>query len=452
MGNRGFKREIRPGTLGQGNPAQYDYDTIAAYLKNADPAVLLGISRAYAMASRALQAVEQSLPVHANRLSSVWKGSAQELGLEDLRRLTQAAGTLATTSQHFQTAMNSGFAALKTAQFGMPARTTPLGVLPPKDPIQAEATKRADDGVAQKHLAQTNAKLVSSFGQIPDSITLTLPKEQKEGEPFGGSPGGGGTSAGAPGSGGPGAGGGSGSLPGGGSSPGGITPHHPVHANPSGSALTPPHGGPGAGLHAGNPSDLQGAPPAGPGHPSSGPGLPGPSSPMPGTDQPGARPPGGGPVPVIPPAQGIPSSPPRRGPGADGLRPLPSGGQRMGPGGRTPTMPSLGGGDVHPGGVLGGPNSSGIRSSLMGPFGDGVEHSRLTSRGVIGGGPATAAEAEAMGTGTTGARQGVGPAMGAGGGPGHPGQEKEREVQLPENDDLWSEDHEVAPRVIGDPE
>lgn len=452
MGGREFQRDIRSGTLGHGNPAQYDYAAIDGYLKGADADTLKGISRAYAMAHQALQKVEQGLPAHINRLNSVWKGDAQELGLEDLRRLTKAAGALATASQQFQTAMNSGVVALKTSQFGMPNRT-PLGVFPPPDPIQAAATKQADDRVAQQHLAETNSKLVSSFSQIPDSITLDLPKDKQDGERFGGgSPEGGRSGSPTPGGGGS-THGGRGSVPGGNTpSPGNVAPPSPGDVNPPGGSPEPGHGGAGPGGHSGNPSDLQGVPPNGPGPGIPGPIGPGPGGgpPAPGTIPPGTLPPGGGSLPVLPPGGGLPSRPPvGPQPGMGGPRPLPPGGIRPGPGGTVPGIPPGNVGPIRPGGVIGGPALGGGRPSLTGSPGEATGNSRLTSRGVIGKGSFVGEEAESIAARNAAGRAGLGLPMGSAGA-GHGEQEREREVWLVEDDDLWAEDDDVAPRVIGD--
>ena len=86
----------------------------------------------------------------------------------------------------------------------------------------------------------------------------------------------------------------------------------------------------------------------------------------------------------------------------------------------------------------------------MGP-GPGTGSSRLTSRGVIGKASLAVSEAEAIGARNTGARSGFGVPMGPGGA-GHAERERDREVSLVEDDDLWAEDEEVAPSVIGDSE
>ncbi|WP_173096567.1 hypothetical protein [Actinomadura verrucosospora] len=76
-GGQAFHQGTRPGTLGHGNPAQYDYATIAGYLEQAQPAGLTGMAESYAITQKALNEPEGSLGKHIQRLGVIGKGGAQ---------------------------------------------------------------------------------------------------------------------------------------------------------------------------------------------------------------------------------------------------------------------------------------------------------------------------------------------------------------------------------------
>lgn len=440
MAGRRLRADVRPGALGDGNPAQYDYDTIAAYLQGANPDLLAAAERAYAQAKSALEKAEIGLAQHVKRLHSVWQGDAQELGTADVRRLNQASRQLAGASEQFSRAMGDAYVTVKTSQ-RMPNKTTPLGVLTHTDPIAAQATKTADDKLAQQHLAKTNAALGSAFNQIPSSLTIELPTGAEGGTPFGGGEGEGG-------SGGPTGGGGrlnsspapsSGAqMPTAGKGGGSHLPGHesqsPNSLTPTGASLPAPGHGHGS-LAAPAPSDLERVQPDIPGGSGGTPPPPGLSGPNPadggGPNQRAPIPRIDAPLPTVgkispmtevsrPTA--IPS-PPQRGPGGPSFTPL--GGSSDG---------------IRPGGVLGAPNGGTVGSGLGGRPAGGPGHSKM-SGGVIRSG----AEITRQGTNRTAGSMPMGRGSIAG-----RKSENERESWLYDDEDLWTDEVNVAPRVLGE--
>lgn len=459
MGGQAFHQGIRPGTLGHGNPAQYDYATIAGYLEQARPEGLGGVAEAYAMVQKALGETEGNLGKHVQRLNMIWKGGAKELGIADMRMLTEATGTLATASGQFSTAMHSGYTAMKISQHSMPPTSTPLGTLPSTNPAEAMAAKLADDKAAQQHLAKTNTALTSAFDQIPHSLTLDLPLGERQDVPFGGGPlpGGsppGGSTAGtrtqnSPGTGISPAGGGGGAGPGG---LGTLDPKSPGEESPIESGTRPGHGS--------DHSVLEGAPPALGHAPAANPQAPGGTTPS----GEGGRLPNLGPLapgtlaPLPPRDFGYRPNPPNEVlPGRGGAEPRlptakpPYGGSEV-PGAATP-------GVLRAGGVLGRDRLSGPRNISVAPgrtFGE-VTESPMSANGVLKnrglypndleGRPVDAVPRVGQNAASA--------SMPLGTGSGHAGgrqSERTREVRLIEDGDLWRDETEVSPRVIGEVE
>lgn len=459
MGGQAFHQGIRPGTLGHGNPAQYDYATIAGYLEQAQPEGLGGVAEAYAMVQKALGETEGNLGKHVQRLNMIWKGGAKELGIADMRMLTEATGTLATASGEFSTAMHSGYTAMKISQHSMPPTSTPLGTLPSTNPAEAMATKLADDKAAQQHLAKTNTALTSAFDQIPHSLTLDLPLGERQDVPFGGGPLPGGSSPGGSPSGtrtqnSPGTGtfriGGGGSAGSGGL--GTFDPKSPGEETPTNSGPRPGQGS--------DHSVLEGAPPALGHAPAASPQAPGGATPS----GEGGRPPSPGPLapgalaPLPPRNAGSRPSPPNEVlPGRGGVEPRlpttkpPYGGSEV-PGAATP-------GVLRAGGVLGRDGLSGPRNTNIRPgrtFGE-VTEAPMPANGVlknrelypndIEGRPANVVARAGQNTASASMPLGA-----AGGQAGGRQSEHTRDVQLVEDDDLWRDETEVSPRVIGEVE
>ncbi|MBD2900751.1 hypothetical protein amrb99_97600 [Actinomadura sp. RB99] len=467
MGGQAFHQGIRPGTLGHGNPAQYDYATIAGYLEQARPEGLGGVAEAYAMVQKALGETEGNLGKHVQRLNMIWKGGAKELGIADMRMLTEATGTLATASGQFSTAMHSGYTAMKISQHSMPPTSTPLGTLPSTNPAEAMATKLADDKAAQQHLAKTNTALTSAFDQIPSSVTFDLSTTGEGTKKFGGTASGEPpASAGVPAANGPGTpGGGAGGAAGGGAGAGGAdSSGGPASRAPSGHAVPAPHGG-SAGPPAGNGPRLGDGPGRG------------------GSDLAGTRPGmDNAPEPTSPPSVGPGTGPERpsspsfpASPGGVGY-PLPNDGgfsQRPpsrpsptigspaprlpsmripGDGGIPPTRPGMG--PLSAGGVIGRNGAPSLGETGAGPAGSlrGERVPRLPSGGVLGNERLPIGEAGSQAPAGTryGARENAGgmPLGGMGAAAGR-NAERTREVRLLEEADLWLDDADVAPRVIG---
>lgn len=481
-----YQRDIRPGELGTGNPEQYDYDRIAAFMQGANAVPLGRVARAYLHAKYAFEQTEARLAQHVKQLNLVWQGGAQELGVVDLRLLTEAAGTFAAASQKFADAMDSGSTVVQKSRHTMPGPSTSLGVLRPSNSITDLARKRADDRAAQQHLAKTNAELATAFAQIPSEITIDLPNQAYRGTGFGG-----GETAGQLGGPAPGTASG-GTVPlgsavgGGGMSPigssvsaggGAFTPGG-LETVGGGDPITPPEQVPGSrstpgAVGVGNSSDLSGAgsgpvPPGGAGMPNDSEGMaaggqrPG-NMPRPSPEMPTFSPPVAAGRPVLP---GASSGGPGTGAPGAGRTTVPQHGGAA-PGRATGSNPS-GPGILRPGGVLGtspitgaGTFQSGSSApagrfvpSSGGVFGPGTgrlgaEGGRVPVRGVLDG-------AESSVTPRSSTEQPSGQGRGAhlsgmpmGAGVPQGREQQERDVQLTEEEDLWSDDSTVAPRIIG---
>ncbi|GGV26649.1 hypothetical protein GCM10010182_56770 [Actinomadura cremea] len=480
-----YQRSIRPGELGTGNPDQYDYDKIAAFMQGADDLPLSSVARAYLHAKYAFEQTEARMAQHVKQLNLVWQGGAQELGVADLRLLTEAAGILGAVSQKFADAMDNGSTAVQRSRHTMPRSSTPLGAGRVSDSITDLAAKRADDRAAQQHLAKTNTDLATAFAQIPADITIDLPKSGDVGTRFGGGEAGAqsGGQVNATGLGGPATGGSPGSAVGSVPTPGfppshtggGLTPGGLEHSTPGASMVPPDRVGaamPVDGQH-GNASDLAGAetgvmPSSGSGAQSGSEGTvvgqkPG-GMPRPSVETPIFNPPVSGRRPMLPstPSWGLGGGAPR---GGLSVSPQTEGAPLGRASGRPP-----GGADVlRPGGVLGmspgagpsmlpaGASTPGGRAIPSAAFGlgasrFGTEAARLPASGVLDNGAMSTAPKTNMES-PPGQGRGAnfsGMPMGAGGATRR--DQQEREIQFVDDEDLWSDDSLVAPRVIGETE
>ncbi|MGI5326710.1 hypothetical protein [Actinomadura nitritigenes] len=442
-----YERGIRPGSLGHGDPAQYDYLTIKSFFANAEPADLEGLQQAYTNLQSALQDLERRFGQHTKRLNQIWDGVAQQAGASEIKQLSENAATLAQASAQFGTAMSSGAAALRNPP-QIPPPSGPGGALPGL--IGEAAASPADTKAAQEALAKTNTSLASAFNQIPARLALGIAGNKNEtpysgGAPAPGTPGGAVGGGGASGSGGASSGTGVPFLGTAESDRGGsaTTQHSPYGSkNPSSpKTIGIPSGEPGASSPAPSvppghhPSDLEGSAPHLGAQPGGAPGSPSPTQPM--TD---GRNPGPGPG-RIPPSVG-------------GGLPLPPAGEgtppRPEPGGGVPSRPNR----MMSRGVLGGTGFKGVwgvGEEPLGSYGTGSGPRQLPAGGVLRNG-VLRPSAEATGMPIPEARPGaVGtgfPMTGATGGGGRTG-ERSRDISLIEDDDLWRDETAVSPRVIG---
>lgn len=454
MGPKVEEHGVRAGGLGHGNPAQYNYDAIANFLHGANADPLEGLEWAYNLVGRAFQVAGSGLDEHVRRLKSVWQGDAQELGIDHVKQLGKAANVLAAASRQFQAAMSQAHATIKQSQAGLPAKkaaSDPAGALlstaPAPGPPSTNLTPFEDDKRAQEHLARTNAGLAEAYAKIPKSVTLG---RVDYGGPVGGPPeAGGGGSSGAPSN-------GSGASPAGGAggfyAPGGAgdPPHFPGGGDGSSGGMPGHSGGHGAlpgGAH--GPSHLEGLSPSTPHGAGTIPLPPGNGGGAPGSGNGGLgalpRFPGGGSL-YRPPA------PPSTEGGAKGPGQLP---KPMPPRVGEPEIPSVGGGGtaIRPGQAFGpGGNRPGVigGNSAQSPFQNGRSPAQgaVLKNGTLVPGNSDSAS-HVGGNATGGPTQAVGGAPGAGAGRSRD-HEGERQSWLSDEEGLWNERDDVAPRVIGE--
>lgn len=101
---------------------------------------------------------------------------------------------------------------------------------------------------------------------------------------------------------------------------------------------------------------------------------------------------------------------------------------------------------------MGGSGLRGGAPALTSPFGQGLGTPRTPASGVIGKGAPNAAHGDPLMAREPGARGQYGMPMGTGTASAANGErEQERQTWLTA-DNLWAEDSEVAPRVLGEPE
>lgn len=431
MGGELHRRDIRTGDLGKGDPEQYNYDAVAVHLKNAQPVALDAIGRAYAEAKRVLQQAESDLAKHASQLRAVWDGEAQQVGMGDFKRLIDATATLAEASGAFEAAMSEASGVIRSAPGSLPPKTNATAPWQQPKPGRPDGslTSQADDRAAQAHLAKTNTDLDAAYAKIPQIIAFELPDLGTKSVLPGAEGGGRSQTSSA-------AGGGKGgaTLPGSeGAGGGSATSHLETTLGPNSfEGLPSVRTGEVSGT-----SDLQGIAPSLSGRSSSGPG--GPLAPGGAVDARG-----------IPPSAGIVG---------DGLSATPPsvtrglGGGLTGPGGSVPgrgTTPAAGG-------LASGAVRAGVPGSVpMMPAGGVLGGSGAAGRGA-GAGAGQLLPRAGGGALPRGGVIGPGgelPSHGAGGGAGGRGGSTgdESRAWLVEDDSVWAEDHDLAPRVIGKPE
>ncbi|GAA2149720.1 hypothetical protein GCM10009727_53430 [Actinomadura napierensis] len=454
-----YEPGIRPGSLGHGDPAQYDYLTIKSFFANAKPADLEGLQQAYISLQSALQDLEQRLGQHTKRLNQIWDGDAQQAGTSEVKQLTENAATLAKASGQFGTAMSSGAAALRNPP-RIPPPTGPAASVPGL--LGEAAATPADNKAAQEALAKTNASLASAFDQIPSALALSQDLDLGD-TPYlsGGSgtgapgmtsaAGGGNARAGVP------AGGTSTSSNGGSasaspsmSSPERLTDPRPIRLLPGDGPRTPvptpSHG---------SPTNLAGSMPGVGQNPGVAPGAPATTPPV----GDGGAAPGLG---QVPPAGGGQAGPlPSK-----GAQPRPTSEAQTGVGRprlSTPTdspesqigRPVLGGASrLSPGGVIGGKGFNGmggIGQESLEPYGAAGGPKQVGADGVLRN-SALRPAAGSAGMPTAEARPGsagTGFPMTGGMGGGAREVERSRNTSMLEDDDLWRDETEVSPRVLG---
>jgi hypothetical protein len=369
-----------------------------------------------------------------HEMNEAWTGTDAAAAQEHLRDLWASSHTLGAASRDFGTAVERhGSEYLAWYKNNMPQ---------PKDEAEARSWMQG-----------ANERITETWSAIPPAITTPLYQRLSGHGGLISTPGGG---SGVPGSAGDPAGRG-------GDNGSGVPPH----SSPGGSGGTgsPGTGSPG-GVHAapgiGDPTNpITAGPPGthGPGQPGSAPVAPGagghvnPGTDLSGVRPPGANPPGGNgvPLPAGPSAPVTPGSGPGSpGPGviAPGLPGAPNFGPRPGdlglPGGAAIGLPR------------GGPGlKAGASPEIGGLDANGVKESGRIQNGVIGRGrlgPTAAAQADALDEAAT-ARNGaagLGPMAGTGGA-AQRDRERQRRSWAGEDPDLWTDDTETAPRVLGAP-
>ncbi|MBD2896916.1 hypothetical protein amrb99_58680 [Actinomadura sp. RB99] len=419
-----------------GSPGRYDRASILHHLKSSDPGAVTEAGEAYLRFAAAYEKLTPKLAQIGHDLNNAWSGTDAAAAQEQMRNLWASSHTIGAASRDFGTAVERhGSEYLAWYKNNMPQ---------PKD-----------DAEARSWMQGANERITETWTAIPPSISTPLDMRRRgHGAPISTPPTGGSGGSGSPGSGGSegsgagGAGGFHGISPGsssngpaGSDSPGTASPA-PGLGNPAGHGTPPGQAHPGVQpgtipsspevTHPTDPStDLSGVHPPGTGGPNgNGPGLPAdsaspstsPLAPSAGSQQPG----GGTMYPGMPGGTGL--TPLRSGTGlpAGGTIGVPRGGNVLGVGEEPP---------------IGGPSTNGA-------LGNGRFRNGVIGRGTLN--PATAAQAEALQESAT-ARSGsaaMGPMTGAGGS-AQRNRERDRQAWAGESPDLWEDDTEVSPSVLG---
>lgn len=407
-----------------GSPGSYDLATIVKYLKSSEPGAVTSEGQAYLRLAKAYEQLTAKLAQAGHEMNAAWTGTDASAAQEHLRNLWASSHTIAAASKDFGTAVERhGSEYLAWYKNNMPQ---------PKD-----------DAEARSWMQGANERITETWSAIPPAISTPLYRRRGEHGGLIGTPGGGAGGSGVPGGvGGP-AGAGGTNAPGATphSSPGGVhaapgikDPANPINAGPPsglqdpGGRLGSAPGSPGTGDHLNPGTDLSGVHPSG-ANPPGGSGLPlptGPSAPVTPGSGPGSTGPG-----VI--APGLP--------GATGFGPRP---EDLGlPGGAAIGLPRDGYGaksGTSPGGGL---------------DGNGVKENGRIQNGVIGRGrlgptaPTQVGALEEAATAGNGAAA-LGPMAGAGGA-AQRDRERQRRSWAGEDPDLWTEDIETTPGVLGAP-
>ncbi|HEU5027948.1 MAG TPA: hypothetical protein VFV01_23705 [Spirillospora sp.] len=409
-----------------GSPGRYDRTSILQYLKSSDPGAVTEAGEAYLRFAAAYEKLTPKLAQIGHDLNDAWNGTDAAAAQEQLRNLWASSHTIGAASRDFGTAVERhGSEYLAWYKNNMPQ---------PKD-----------DAEARSWMQGANERITETWSAIPPSISTTLWSSNIEH---------GGLISTAPtgGSGGPGTSGGVGGPAGAGGSNGSTTPGAvlPTRSAPGGSGagggaesplfpavptgqhagqpLGPPPNSLGIGHHANQGTDLSGVLPPGTSGPGTGsPILPGNAN-MPST-VPGTGPSVPGPGGLTPPMPGASGFVPR--PGSTGLPGsaaigLPRGGYGV-KGGGTPEIGGLNGNATS--------ESGRIRNGVIG-------------RGGIGpGSPAQAGAVEEAAAARSGPLA-MGPMTGTGGSASGD-RERHRQAWADEDSDLWNDDTEAVPGVLG---
>ncbi|MGI5323078.1 hypothetical protein [Actinomadura nitritigenes] len=411
-----------------GSPASYDLKSIEELLKSSEPGAVTESGHAYLRFSQAYQRITQRLAQAGHDLNEAWSGTDAAAAQAQMRDLWASSHTISATARDFGTAVERhGSEYLAWYKSSMPQPKT--------------------DAEARSWMQGANERITQTWASLPPNISTQLPNNlMTHGAPLVPDGSGGAPPAGAPaGSGGSAAlgdSGGSSEL-----SAGHAPPRVPSGANAPGAGApssASPHPG-GAPLPSPGVGSPYGGRPTTPKTPS------GSGSGGRGTDLSGVLPPGnsgggdGSPTLSAPPAS---AAVPPLGPGvAPG--PLEPGGPALGlPGGGALGRPGAAG----PG--LPGRTALGLTGGGPGlPQGrPGTEPGGLDRNGVIGRSRMGPPLSEAGGPNEVAApRTGpmaMGPMTGAGGSP-RGGRERDRSSWLSEDSDVWEEDVQVAPSVLG---
>jgi hypothetical protein len=360
-------------------------DAVKAMLTSIDPGHVADVGQAYIGASDALTTAADQLHQHAQRITETWSGESADGALNQLGQLNKTAAELQE----------------KSATTGNVLSWLGSEILPwYKNEGQKLGhgfiSDGGDDKAARDLLDRMDNRIMQGYNGVPESISKDLPPPSHDLFSQGTDKGGSGTPGSGPPSGPP-----YGSSPGG--PPGTYVSPGPIDATPigPGGGTTGPSG-PGAGPPGDGGTGLPGG-----GLPGGGVGLPGTG----GTDIAGL---GGG------------------GMGAD---PFGAGGLGGGAGGLGAGAGGLGGGA---GGL--GAGTGGLGGGVLG----------LGTPGVIGSGrggsPGSAGDSAARGTA---GKSGLNSPMAAGEGQGgEEEKERERTTWLAEDEDVWSDDDDIAPPVI----
>ncbi|MWA06048.1 hypothetical protein F8568_038000 [Actinomadura sp. LD22] len=423
-----------------GSPGRYDRASILQYLKSSDPGAVTEAGEAYLRFAAAYEKLTPKLAQIGHDLNDAWNGTDAAAAQEQLRNLWASSRTIGAASRDFGTAIERhGSEYLAWYKNNMPQ---------PKN-----------DAEARSWMQGANERITETWSAFPSSISTSLSSSNLEhGGLISTTPAGGSVGPGAPGGvGGPDGAGefngsttlnaapssaSSGSESRGGNLPGNLTPT-PLAKSPGGGPETP--------IAPPIPPGQHGAPPVGfsPTSPGSG------NQANQGTDLSGVPSPGmiGDSSPALPDDPKVPLSNPGSGsanPVSSGLPPHVPNGAGFVPGPGSAGLPG--------GAVLGLPRSAnGAKGggtpeigdlNRNGPSGNGRIRNGVIGRGSIGPGAATAAATFREATAARSGPMAMGPMVGAGGSTSGD-RERHRQAWADEDSNLWNEDIEAVPGVLG---
>ncbi|WP_433141065.1 hypothetical protein ACQPZ8_42980 [Actinomadura nitritigenes] len=416
-----------------GSPGRYDRASILHHLKSSDPDAVTEAGEAYLRFAAAYEKLTPKLAQIGQDLNDAWNGTDAAAAQEQMRNLWASSHTIGAASRDFGTAVERhGSEYLAWYKNNMPQ---------PKD-----------DAEARSWMQGANERITETWTAIPPSISTALWSSNIEhGGLISTTPAGG--------SGGPGA-------PGG---PGGSDGSGGAFGSATRGASPPGHSSAGGSVAGGSPGTLMPSPvpgsPGGPENPNAPAVPPGQHTPdigshaNQGTDLSGVLPPGAsGPGDAGHVLPGDPNVPP------SALRPSPSTPEPVGltppvPGGNG-FVPRLGSTGLPGGAAIGSPRGGygvigGGAPEIGGSNGNGAGENGRIRNGVIGRGsmgPGAPAQASALeeAAAARSSPMAMGPMTGAGG-PASGDRERERQAWADEEADLWNDDTEAVPGVLGAP-